>query len=426
MQLQEVQEYLPVAAENLQVEPTGSESVVFDPATNAFHLLNGTASTILGACNGASSVRDIAVKLRLQDDAPDVDAVVEDVRRCLGELRALGLIEYITEEMEGDAPPPSGYDKGVLTAVNIMSSSMFPILLAGDRVLVRRTPVEDLQPGDIIIYYKPSLQRYTAHRIQSIQKDSQPPVVITRGDQCHEVDPPVRTDCILGTAVAVFRDGGFQWLRSLQAQLAEAPSAEAARPEPQACEPRPDSGASFRDLQVLDLRQVPPESIRAIEHVEDVGVVLLSPRTAEAWSPRTVRDVKNVVTVDDDVLVCTGQPELLPEMIPFLEAPLRLVVVGQLFLTEFSAAQIPMVLRQAKLYGDAYVGSSQAKAALETVAELFEGGIRVVPAAHRRWIGESILGPEYASAAPEPLVAVGKLDKSARLGSLPDTPWLYN
>ena len=45
---------------------------------------------------------------------------------------------------------------------------------------------------------------------------------------------------------------------------------------------------------------------------------------------------------------------------------------------------------------------------------------------HRRWIGESILGPEYASAAPEPLVAVGKLDKSARLGSLPDTPWLYN
>ena len=52
--------------------------------------------------------------------------------------------------------------------------------------------------------------------------------------------------------------------------------------------------------------------------------------------------------------------------------------------------------------------------------------IRVVPREHTRGIGESILGPEYVSnSLPSPLVAIGNLAVSQRMGKLSDNVSLF-
>jgi hypothetical protein len=48
----------------------------------------------------------------------------------------------------------------------------------------------------------------------------------------------------------------------------------------------------------------------------------------------------------------------------------------------------------------------------------------IVPAEHTRWIGESILGPEYAD-HHAPLVAIGDLSVSERMKEIPDGISLY-
>jgi hypothetical protein len=139
------------------------------------------------------------------------------------------------------------------------------------------------------------------------------------------------------------------------------------------------------------------------------------------------RDVKAVFTAPEDYRVYTGQPELLPEMLEFLEAPLRLVVSGQLFLTAFEPHQIAEAFEELILNGQAYVGSAEAKTALERLTKIVSGGIGVVPVEHTRWIGQSILGPEYLDNSPQrPLVAVGALTISKRMGGVPDGLALFN
>jgi hypothetical protein len=293
---------------------------------------------------------------------------------------------------------------------------MFPVLLSGDKVLVKHTPAEELLVGDIIAW-PDRAGRLIVHRIHSLEMSASPPGLTTKGDFAEVTDQPVAADQVLGKVVAVLREGSVQWLRAL-----EAGNGDAAPPIE-----RPALQHSFyKDLKVLDLRDISVGSIREIGSVENVSLVLLSPRNAEAWRDVSTKEVSGVMTVPDDYRVYTGQPELLPEILSFLPAPLRIVVSGQIFLTEFEPRQIPSAIGALILSGQAYVDSEESKAALEPLTTIVSGEICVVPQNHRRWIGSSVLGPEYARGdSPDSLVVIGELASSPRIKETPHPDFLF-
>ena len=102
---------------------------------------------------------------------------------------------------------------------------------------------------------------------------------------------------------------------------------------------------------------------------------------------------------------------------------MRLIVSGQLFLTTFEPEQIEKSFKELILVGQAYVNSIEAKTVLEGLTKIVSGEISVVPMEHSRWIGQSILGPEYPQR--KPLVVIGDLEVSTRLGEIPDTLALF-
>ena len=179
-------------------------------------------------------------------------------------------------------------------------------------------------------------------------------------------------------------------------------------------------------MKVLDLREVSVEAIQNIESVTEVSLVLLSPENAHAWPHVPAKNVKAVYTAPKEYRVYTGQPELLPEILEFMDEPLRLIVLGQLFLTGFEPRQIEKVFRELIVIGQVYVSSDEAKNAVESIAKSISGGVSIVPAEHARWIGESILGPEYLSSNhPAPLVTIGDLAVSERMQEIPSSISLY-
>lgn len=412
-----------LASENLQIEETGSEVIVFDTERRLFHFLNATAYSILKACNGANSARDIAVILSGQFNRADVDAIINDVEETIDGFREKGLVTYVVDDPQLQQAAAGAAAGGPLLSVFVTGASMFPVLLSGDKVLVKKSALEDLAAGDVVVWSQGDSQR-VAHRVLSIESSSMPPLITTKGDLCLEPDPPVEFDRVLGKIVAVLREGGVQWMRELDRKNGAGPSnGGASRPQTDratAAAPAKQK-PSYERMMVLDLREISAESIRNIESVEQVSLVLLSPENAHAWADVPAREVKAVFVVPEGHRVYTGQPELLPEMLDHLEAPLRLVVSGQLFLTTFEPSQIPRAFSELLINGQVYVSSAEAKAALEPLTKITSGEIRVVPAEHARWIGQAVLGPEYLSRADRlPLVAVGDLTISERVESVPE------
>lgn len=399
--------YYPLSASDLQIEETGSEIIVFDPQNKKFHFLNATAHTILNACNGTNSIRDIAVMLARKFEVDDLDSIVNDVAETVSTFQGQGLLLLVADDLQLLQTTAESISEGSLLAVAVTGTSMFPALLSGDRVLVKKSPLDDLNVGDIILWTDDALNR-VAHRIVSIDSASTPPLITTKGDLTFDADPPVEFDRVMGKIVAVLRDQKVRWISELQA-IYENGSSDNREQQPL---PRP----SYKKMQVLDLRNISVESVRNIGSVEQVSTVLLSPENAGAWSEVQAQDVKSVVTAPPDYRVYTGQPELLPDMLEFLEAPLRLIVSGQLFLTAFDPDQIEKAIAKLIVVGQVYVNSLDSKAALEPLTNIVSGEIAVVPTEHSRWIGQSILGPEYLSnAQPQPLVVIGDLDLSERL-----------
>jgi len=96
------------------------------------------------------------------------------------------------------------------------------------------------------------------------------------------------------------------------------------------------------------------------------------------------------------------------------------VVCGQVFLTAFQPGQIKAAFKHLVLKGQAYVGSQAAKEELEAVTTIVTGSVCIAPHEHIRWMGASILGPEYAVVNQEKtLIAIGDLTPSPRLESVP-------
>lgn len=421
--------YYPLcASEDLQIEETATEVIVFDSKNKKFHFLNATAYSILKACNGANNIRDIAVMLARQFDSEDVDSLLNDVAETVSSLQEKGLMMFVAHDPELPQASSGSMTEGPLLAVSVTGASMFPVLLSGDKVLVKRSLLEELSVGDIIVWSDDSLKR-VAHRILSMDVSATPPLITTKGDRGMGPDSPVKFDRVMGKIVAVLREGEVRWMTDLdENNKSHSNRAEenGKRELPAAKTSQPKQKPSYKKMKVLDLREISVESIRNIESVEDISLVLLSPENAHAWSEVPALDVKTVFTAPPDYRIYTGQPELLPEMLEFLEAPLRLIVSGQIFLTAFQPEQISKAFKELILIGQAYVSSTESKAALESLTNIISGAITVVPREHARWIGQSILGPEYLSNdLHTPLVAVGDLAVSERMGNIPDSISLF-
>lgn len=413
--------HYPICAfEKLQIEEAGNEIIVFDSKARTFHLLNTTAYSILKACNGSNTIRDIAVLLSAQFGMEDVDAVAADVTETIGLLESKGLLWFVASEPPVLPTESEQVSDHALHAVSVTGASMFPVLISGDKVLVKKSSLEELSIGDIIVWAKNS-KEWVAHRIISLDTSSTPALITTKGDLYYQADPPIEFNQVLGKVVAVLQDGEPKWIKDLeknQGKPAESPNS--------ATSDRTRRRPSYTLLKVLDLREVSVESIQNIESVQEVSLVLLSPENAHAWPQVAAKNVKAVFTAPREYRVYTGQPELLPEMLEFIEEPLRLIVLGQLFLTSFEPHQIEKVFHELMVVGQVYVSSVEAKAAVESVAKKITGGVTIVPAEHARWIGESILGPEYLSSSRQaPLVAIGDLSVSERMKEIPDSISLY-
>jgi hypothetical protein len=420
--------YYPLcASEDLQIEETATEVIVFDNKNQRFHFLNATAYSIFKACNGSNNIRDIALLLAREFESEDVDSLVNDVAETVSGFQDKGLLMFVAYDPQLQQIPDSMTESPLL-AVSVTGTSMFPVLLSGDKVLVKKSSLEELSAGDIIVWSDESLKR-VAHRILSMEGSANPPLITTKGDMRLGPDAPVEFDRVIGKIVAVLRDGEVRWMTELDENNKRHSSKAAGngkRERPAVETAQPERRPSYKKMKVLDLREISVESIRNIESVEEISLVLLSPKNAHAWSEVPAQDVKTVFTAPPDYRVYTGQPELLPDMLEFLDAPLRLIVSGQLFLTAFEPEQISQAFKELILIGQAYVSSVESKAALESLTNIVSGAISVVPREHARWIGQSILGPEYLSNALQPpLVAIGYLAVSERMGEIPESISLF-
>ena len=411
--------YYPLCAfENLQIEQTGNEVIVFDSKAQTFHLLNTTAHRILKACNGSNSIRDIADLLSREFGTDDLDSLVTDVTETIKSFESKGLMWFVRDETQGYPIDSDQLTDSPLVAISVTGGSMFPVLFSGDKVLVKKSSLEDLNIGDIIVWVDHSNAR-VAHRIVSVNTSSTPALITTKADVNFEPDPPVGFNRVLGKVVAVLQDGEPKWIKELG-------KTNGGSADQNGSSERAGRRPSYKELKVLDLREVSVDAVQNIESVEDVSLVLLSPENEHAWSQVRATNVKSVFTAPKEYRVYTGQPELLPEMVEFMNEPLRLIVSGQLFLTSFEPQQIRETFRELIVNGQVYVSSEAAKTAVESLAKMIAGGISIVPADHARWIGESILGPEYLNITHDaPVVAIGDLAISERLGDIPESIALF-
>lgn len=414
--------YFPLcASEGLQIEETETEVIVFDSKNQRFHFLNSTAYTIFKACNGSHKISDIANLLAHKFGSENPDSLVDDVAETVGSFQEKGLMMFVADDPQLQQTSGPATVESPLIAVSVSGGSMFPVLLSGDKVLVKKSSIEDLRIGDIVVWLDP-IEGLVGHRIVSIQGSATPPTITTKGDVSYDPDSPVEMERVLGKIVAVLRDREVRWMSELDVSG----KSESGKVEMSGKDEQPVRRPSYKKMKVLDLREISEESIRNIESVEDISLVLLSPENAHAWAEVQAQDVKTIFIAPKDFRIYTGQPELLPDMLEFLEAPLQLIVSGQLFVTAFDAQQLSKAFKELVLIGQAYVSSDEAKAMLESLTKIVSGEIRVVPREHTRWIGESILGPEYVSnSLPSPLVAIGNLAVSQRMGKLSDNVSLF-
>src|SRR5689334_22720614 len=238
--------YYPLCAlENLQIEEAGAEVIVFDSKTKTFHLLNTTAHSILKACNGLNTITDIAASISNSFEAEDFDSVVADVTETIKSFESKGLLWSVADEAQLSSIEADHANNSLLIAFTVTGSSMFPVLISGDKVLVKRSPLEGLNIGDIIVLFD-SAGKHVAHRIISIDTFSTRAQITTKGDVHCAPDPPVGIDRVVGKVVAVLHEGEPRWIKEHESS-----------PHPrQSPEEKQIRKASYKGLKVLDLREV--------------------------------------------------------------------------------------------------------------------------------------------------------------------------
>lgn len=88
----------------------------------------------------------------------------------------------------------------------VLSDSMTPTFKAGDLLLTKEVTAPELKVGDIISYR--CSDAVVTHRIESIEKNQDRSVFITKGDANQFIDEPVAADQIIGKTVKILPGAG--------------------------------------------------------------------------------------------------------------------------------------------------------------------------------------------------------------------------
>ena len=93
--------------------------------------------------------------------------------------------------------------------LRVIGTSMVPSLLPGDLVSIHRASLQDICPGEVVLFLQKG--RLVVHRVvdRKVPATSDSPEhssLITRGDRLRHDDPPVSSLELLGRVVSVERD----------------------------------------------------------------------------------------------------------------------------------------------------------------------------------------------------------------------------
>ena len=100
------------------------------------------------------------------------------------------------------------YKTDGLRLYSVQSGSMAPAILPGDLVINLKTQLSALVPGDVISYTSSNGSgEVITHRIVNIDTNSG--VIITKGDNLAQADPPVPTGMVLGRSVKTIPAAGY-------------------------------------------------------------------------------------------------------------------------------------------------------------------------------------------------------------------------
>lgn len=89
----------------------------------------------------------------------------------------------------------------------VSGMSMEPAIRAGDIVIVRDVPAEEIVVGDVIRFRHEGV--HVVHRVVEIQETQEGRVFVTRGDANDVLDPPLTEDRVEGVVVAVIPKVGW-------------------------------------------------------------------------------------------------------------------------------------------------------------------------------------------------------------------------
>ena len=92
---------------------------------------------------------------------------------------------------------------GKEVALRVWGKSMYPLMRQGDSIRLEKCTVGTLAIGDIITFKKDC--RYFTHRMLWRTKKANGIMLVTKGDNEINPDPPVSPDHILGRVVAIRR-----------------------------------------------------------------------------------------------------------------------------------------------------------------------------------------------------------------------------
>jgi signal peptidase I len=87
--------------------------------------------------------------------------------------------------------------------VSVSGSSMLPSIRPGDNLLVQRTELNEVAPGDIVLFARED--RMFAHRVISQDIKDGIPCLVTCGDLLDKNDPPVFANELLGRVTSILR-----------------------------------------------------------------------------------------------------------------------------------------------------------------------------------------------------------------------------
>jgi hypothetical protein len=92
--------------------------------------------------------------------------------------------------------------------LRVTGFSMLPSVWPGDLLLIRRQEIEQIHPGDIVLFARHG--KLIAHRVLFKTSDQEIPSLITRGDALRSRDPAIGPTQLLGKVSGVLRAG--KWI----------------------------------------------------------------------------------------------------------------------------------------------------------------------------------------------------------------------